>query len=399
MRPALADQWPLDPGVTFLNHGSFGSCPRAVLAFQHGLRDRMEAQPVQFFMRDLEPMLDAARQRLAGFLSTSPETLAFVPNATTGVNTALAAMAPSIGAGDELLTTDHEYNACANALRFTAERAGAAVVVAPVPYPLKSKGEVIDALRRHTTHRTKVLLLDWVTSPTAVVLPVEEIVAEWSARGVEVLLDAAHVPGMLPMDLDALGRAGLKWCTGNLHKWVCAPKGAGFLWVREDQQGKTRPLVISHGANAWRTDRSRYRLEFDWTGTDDPTAWLSVPTAMDTIGAMLEGGWDAVRAANHALALRGREILCEALGAEVTCPGSMVGSMAAVVLPRARSCKWDAWATQGRLVREWAIEVPVNPWPTEDDRLVRVSAQLYNHEGEYRRLAEALVALREEEHA
>ncbi len=389
MRAPLHDRWDLDPAVTFLNHGSFGATPRAVLATQSALRARMESEPVRFFVRELEALLDAARARLADFVGADPDGVAFVHNATTRVNTALASCV--FEPGDELLTTDHEYNACANALRETAARWGARVVVAPVPFPLRHPGEVLDALRAHASSRTRLLLVDHVTSPTALVLPVEDIVADFRARGVDTLVDGAHAPGMVPLALDALGAA---FYTGNLHKWVCAPKGSAFLWSSPARRASVRPLVISHGANSPREDRARYRLEFDWVGTLDPTPWLCVPAALDAMASLLPGGWSALRAHNRDLALRARDTLCDALGAQPPAPDAMIGSMAAVPA-RVRCPDVDVPPLidplQEWLWRAHAIEVPVVPWG--DGRLVRVSAQAYNHPAEYARLADALRAL------
>ena len=324
----LSQHFALDPTVTFLNHGSFGATPRAVLAAQQRLRDRMEAQPVQFLARDLETLLDEARTSLGAFIDAPSEDLVFVPNATFAVNAVLQSL--TLSPGDEIVVTDHGYAACTNAARFVAERAGARVVTAEVPFPLRTSGQVLDAITRTLSSRTRLVLVDHVTSPTALVFPVEDIVHVCQRSGVDVLVDGAHAPGMIPLDLDALGAA---FYTGNLHKWVCAPKGAAFLHVRRDMQARTRPLAISHGANSTRTDRSRFRLEFDWTGTHDPTAFLAVPTAIELLGALLPGGWDALRSRNRQLAIYGRDRLCEALDVDAPAPLSMLGSMASVPLP------------------------------------------------------------------
>ncbi len=386
--------WTLDPAVTYLNHGSFGATPRAVLAAQQHLRDRMERNPMQFLLREWEALHDEARAALGAFLGAHPDDLAAVPNATAGVNTVLRSL--SLSPGDELLVTDHEYNACANALRAVAERAGATVVVARVPFPIRDPDEAVGAIVERVTARTRLALVDHVTSQTALVLPIERVVRELRARGVETLVDGAHAPGMVPIDLDALGTG---YYTGNLHKWVCAPKGAAFLHVRRDLQPHVRPLSISHGANSPRADRSRFRLEFDWTGTCDPTAFLSMPEALRFMGSLLPGGWSELREKNHALALYGRGVLCEALGCDEPAPAAMIGSMACVPLPDAlvmpSSC--DALACdplQWRLLRERGVEVPVIPWPDEGHRLLRVSAQVYNRPEEYDALAGALRAMR-----
>ncbi|MFO0626989.1 MAG: aminotransferase class V-fold PLP-dependent enzyme [Polyangiales bacterium] len=380
----LAHHWDLDPRCTFLNHGSFGAAPRAVLAAQTRARAALEAQPVRFFTRDLEPRLDAARRALADFVGAAPEDLVFVRNATEGVNTVLAAL--DLGPGDEVLTLDHAYNACANALRHWSTRRGARVVVAPLRFPLTRPEEVLETLEAHATARTRLLLLDHVTSPTALVLPAAEIIARFEARGVAVLVDGAHAPGMVPLALDAWAAS---FTTGNLHKWVCAPKGVGFLHVRRDRHAGIRPLCISHGANSPRTDRSRLHLEFDWTGTFDPTAVLAVPAALATLAARVPGGWDGVRARNRALCLHARDLLCDALRVPPPCPDEMIGSMAAVPLALAPD---RADALHDALLDRHGIEVPVIPWASPRGVFVRVSAQVYNAPTDYLRLVDALRA-------
>jgi isopenicillin-N epimerase len=384
----LAALWPLDPGVIFLNHGSFGACPREVLRHQDALRAEMEAGPVRFLSRELDERLDDARAALAAFVGAEPDDLGFVPNATTGVNAVLRSL--RFAAADELLTTDHAYAACRNTLNFVAEREGARVVVATVPFPLTSPGEVVEAVLAKVTPRTRLALLDHVTSPTGLVLPLERLVAELSARGVDVLVDGAHAPGMVPLDLRALGAT---YYSGNCHKWLCAPKGSAFLWVRRDRHAGVRPVTISHGASAVRPGRSRFRLEFDWTGTCDPTAWMTVPKAIDYVGSLLPGGWPAVMATNRALALEARRLVRAAAGTPVPCPEEMIGSLASVVLPDGPTTE-IVWRRpdpiQGRLYDQWHIEVPVMSWPSPPRRLVRVSAQLYNSREHYARLADAL---------
>lgn len=379
----LARHWDLDPDCTFLNHGSFGATPRAVLAAQSRYRAQMESQPVRFFAREYEALLDAARCALGRFVGASPAGLAMIPNATQGVNAVLASL--DLGAGDEVLTLDHEYNASANALRFHAARRGARVVVAPLPFPISSAQEVLSALDAHVTARTRLLLVDHVTSPTALVLPIAEIVARFEARGISVLVDGAHAPGMVPLDLDALGAS---YYTGNLHKWVCAPKGAAFLHVREDRRDRVRPLSISHGANSARRDRSRFHLEFDWTGTHDPTAVLAVPDAIAFMGALLPGGWDALREANRALALLARDMLCDHLSIAPPAPDAMIGSMAAVPL---RVAPERADALHDTLLDAHRIEVPVIPWSSPRGSFLRVSAQRHNRPAHYQALIEALI--------
>jgi isopenicillin-N epimerase len=384
--------WPIDPGIVFLNHGSFGSCPQAVLDFQQALRDRMERQPVQFLVRNLEPLLNDARAALARFVGANPENLVFVTNATTGVNTVLRSL--SFEAGDQLLVTDHEYNACRNALQYTAARAGAEVVVAPLPFPVESPDQFLEAILSRVTPRTRLALVDHITSQTALVLPITRIVAELSARGVDTLVDGAHAPGMVPLNLEELGAA---YYTGNCHKWLCAPKTAGLLHVRPDRQHLIHPLTISHGFTSPRKDCSRFLIEFGWPGTWDPTPCLSVPESIRFMGGLLPGGWAEVQSRNRRLALEARDILCQTLQIKPPCPDECIGAMASVPLPDSRAENASASPLyidefQNRLLFQHSIEVPVIPWPRFPKRLLRICAQLYNQTSDYEKLAAALKA-------
>ncbi len=389
--------WRFDPAVTFLNHGSYGACPAPVLEVQRAWRDRLEAEPVQFLTDDLAELLDEARGAVGRFLGADPEGLAFLPNATTGVNTVLQSL--RFEPGDELLTNDHEYNATINAVRAVAARDGARVVVAHVPFPLAGPDEVAGAILAAVTERTRLVLISHVTSPTALIFPVEALVAELDGRGIDTLVDAAHAPGMVPVAVDALGAA---YWTGNGHKWLCGPKGTAVLWVREDRRDRIHPLVVSHGANAPLAGRTRFRHEFDWVGTADPTGFLALPAAIDWMGheaAPDGGGWPAVMAANHALAIEGRDMLTAALGIEAPAPDAMLGSMAALPLAIPGVAGDDgADRLRHALVAEHGIQVPIGGWPVRAARangrpsqiLLRISAQLYNEPADYERLARAL---------
>ena len=384
----LARHWPLDPDVVFLNHGAFGACPTAVLDAQEAFRQQLESEPLRFIMREYEPLLDRSRNALAGFVGADPANLVFVSNATTGVNSVLRSL--SFQPGDELLTTSHAYNACCNALKFVAERAGAKVVVAPIPFPLNSSEQIVEAILGQVTVRTKLVLLDHVTSPTGLIFPLRLLLEALSSHGIDTLIDGAHAPGMLPLNLETLGAT---YYTGNCHKWMCAPKGAGFLYVQPDRQAQIRPLTISHGANSPRTDRSKFQVEFDWVGTQDPTAYLCVKTAIQHLDSLVGDGWTEVRQHNHELVLQARQLLCEALGQSAPCPDEMVGAIAAIPLPKAFG-KPTAGAAidplQDWLWNEFQIEVPIIPWVNPDQKLIRVSAQLYNDIGQYKYLAQAL---------
>jgi isopenicillin-N epimerase len=393
MPSSLASAWTLDPSVTFLNHGSFGATPRGVLEFQQELRARMEREPVLFLARELDDRLDEARIALADFLRADPDGLAFVPNVTAAANAVLRSL--EFHPGDELLVTDQEYGACRNALEFVAGRSGAKVVVAPVPFPIDSPDRVVEALLDRVTAKTRFLLVDQVTSQTGLVFPVERIVAEMNARGIDTFVDGAHAPGMVDLDVR---RIGASWYGGNCHKWLCAPKGAGFLATRADSREGIHPTSISHGWGRGEVGgRSPFRLEFDWTGTTDPTPWLSVPEAIRVVAGLVSGGWPEVRRRNRELALAGRKLLSERLGLPIPAPDSMIGSLAALPLPDGPK---DAPASSLyvdplhlALFERYRIEVPIIPWPAPPARLLRIALALYNDLDDVRRLADALEEL------
>lgn len=399
--------------MVFLNHGSFGATPLCVTEHMARLRARMEAEPIRFFVRELEPLLDAARLRLAAFVGCDADDFAFIHNATAGVSTVIRSL--PWRPGDEIVTSGHEYNACNNALDFAAQRLGARVVRARIPFPVASEDHVVAAILAAVTDKTRLVLLSHITSPTALVLPVKRIVAELSARGVDTLVDGAHAPGFLPLHVSEIGAA---YYTGNFHKWLCAPKGAAFLHVRRDRQDGIVPLIISHGANSTRTDRSRFRLMFDFLGSMDYSPWLATPAALDTLDAMVAGGWPEIMRRNRTLALEARRLLLSRLGGAPTSPESMVGCLAAARLPD--RAPWEQGQPthyhdplQDRLIDRWRIQVPIIPFssdPSPDpsggggggggggrigggcERYVRVAAQVYNTLEQIDWLAEALLA-------
>jgi isopenicillin-N epimerase len=396
-----ATEWALDPTVTFLNHGSFGACLKAILEVQRGWRDKLEAHPIQFLARDLEDLLDWTRSEIGAFTGSNPDELALMPNATSGLNTVLRSL--RFERGDEVLATDHSYNASLNALRFSAAQSGAKVVLARIPFPIHSPDEAFEAVMAGVTPKTKLAMIEHVTSPTALILPIERLVPALTEKGIDVLVDGAHGPGMAPLHINELGAA---YYVGTAHKWICAPKGSAFLHVRRDRQAMIKPLAISSGANDTRVDRSRFRLDFDWQGTFDPSAWLTTPAAIDGMGEVLHGGWPSLIASNHALIISARDILATALETDAPAPDSMLGSMAALKLPGGPWPRADALRRMALIetaMRGRRFEAPLMAWPspwlvdsgdlppsTEFDLLVRISAQAYNSLGQYERLASIL---------
>ena len=387
----IVTAWLLDPGVLHLNHGSFGATPAAVLEAQQRIQERIELNPTRFFLEgEYQERLDQTRRAVARFVGADEAGLVFVTNATAGVNGVLRSLEPSLKPGDEILVTDHEYNACANAAVVSASRAGAVVTTAHVPFPLEHRRDVVDAVLAAVTDRTRVLLIDAVTSATGLVLPVAELAAHLEPD-VRVLVDAAHAPGMIDFDVTRLGAS---FVTANCHKWMCSAKGAAFLWVRPDRRDDVYPAVISHGYNGgWPSEGGHLHAQFDWTGTHDPSAWLTIPDALAAVGAMHPDGWPGVRSAIREMCLRGRDVLIEALSIEPPAPAGMIGAIASVPLPPAAhsgSAIFDP--LMGALRDRHGIEVPVFTWPAPPDRVLRISAHLYNQSGDYDRLAEALAA-------
>ena len=380
--------WRLDPDVIHLNHGSFGATPTPVLEEQQRLRDAMESNPTRWFLEDYQPALDAARSRVAGFVGSDPAGLGFVNNATEGVNSVLRSLEDSLQPGDEIVVTDHSYNACRNAVTVTAARTGARVVTAAMPFPLRSESEVTDAILGMVTDRTRLLMIDAVTSPTALVLPLAEIVAALEPD-VQVLVDAAHAPGMIDFDLTALGAS---YVTVNCHKWMCAPKGSALLYVREDHRDRIYPAVISHGYNGgWPAEGGHLHTQFDWTGTDDRTAWLATPAALDAVAGLQPDGWDGVRRTNRELCLAGRDMLADLLGIEAPAPDSMIGAIASVPMPRTHLEGGTIFNPLMAALRDrWGIEVMVMSWPDPSASLLRISTQQYNSIEDLERLVEAV---------
>lgn len=375
---AIRGEWLLEEGVAFLNHGSFGATPRRVLEAQAAWRERLERQPLRFFEEDYVPALRAAAADLGLLIGSPGEDIAFVDNATTGVNAVARSL--RFEPDDEILTTTHAYGAVRNCLDFVAARQEARLVEARVPFPLSGPDDILEAVERRISDRTRLAVVDHVTSTTGIVLPLERLLALFRDRGIPVLVDGAHAPGMVPMDLAILGAA---YYTGNAHKWLCAPKGCAFLRVLPEHQDDLHPLVISHGY------RAGFLEEFDWTGTRDPGTWLAITAAL---AFHRELGPERVREHNRALANRAGDLLAGAWGVERPVPASMIGSLVTLPLPLPIEPTEDACRVLNRRLRhDHGIEVPVLSF---DGRVwVRISAQVYNHLGEYERLARAVLDL------
>ena len=364
-------EWLLDPEVAFLNHGSFGATPRAVLAEQDRWRALMERHPTHFMSEELPPALATAAARLAAFVGARAEDLVFVENATAGCNAVLRSL--SFAPGDEILVTDHGYPAVRKAAEYVAARAGARMVEAAVQFPLQDPALVVAAVSSRIGPRTRLAILDHITSSTAVVFPLRELTALCRAAGVPVLVDGAHAPGMLTLDVPSLGA---DWYAGNCHKWLMAPKGSAFLWVAADRQADTHPLVISHGFG------QGFTAEFAWVGTRDPSAWLSVPAAIDFHERL---GGAKLRDRNAALAREQATLLARTWATERGAPDALTASMAAVRLPLPEPATTErAWELRRKLFADHRIEVPVSAFAGA--LWARISAHAYNRPGDYARL-------------
>jgi isopenicillin-N epimerase len=374
----LRREFLLDPEVAFLNHGSFGACPRPVFERYQAWQRELELEPVDFFARRLAGLLADARSTLAAYVGCAAGDLAFVQNATTGVN--LAARSLDLRPGDEVLATDLEYGACDLAWEWLCRRTGARYVRAPIPLPLDREETVIDALFAAATERTRVVYVSHITSNTALVLPVDAIVARARELGLVTIVDGAHAPAHVPLDLTALGA---DYYTGNCHKWLCAPKGAGFLHVRPELQERVDAAIVSWGYEEARTSFSE-RIENQ--GTRDPAAWLAVPEA---IAFQAERDWDALRARARKLTREARSELCALLGTEPLAPEGMLGQMATVRLPR------PAPDLSDRLFAGHRVEIPVM---SGREDLLRISVAAYTTRAEVDRLLAALVRELDAEH-
>jgi isopenicillin-N epimerase len=299
--------------------------------------------------------------------------------------------------GDTLVVTSHEYNATRNIVDFVAADRGCRVEMAEIPFPLERPEQAAHAVLSRIDARTRLLVVDHVTSQTALVLPLAQILEGAARLGVPVLVDAAHAPGMLDVDISALAPA---YYMGNCHKWLCAPKGAGFLYVRRDLQDEVRPATISHGANAGLRGPERFRIEFDWMGTDDPTPALCVPDALEHLASLVPGGWPEIRERNRALCLAARRVVADALAIDLPCPDEMIGSLASLPLPEsARFAEGSAGSAldedplASALYDRYGIQVPILGSRAFSGRLMRISCQLYNQLSDYEKLAAALRSL------
>lgn len=374
---AVRHEWTLDPDFLTVNHGSFGATPRVVLAAQAEWRRQMEAQPTRFMGQVLPAALRTAAERLAAFLGAGGEDISFLDNATTGCNAVLRSL--DLQPDDEVMVLSHGYGAVRNTVRYVTGRAGARMTEAELPFPNPDAAGIVAAVGAALTARTRLAVIDHITSASAMVVPLGEIVATCHAAGVPVLVDGAHAPAQIALDLTALDA---DWYTGNCHKWLCAPKGSAFLWTRPDRQAGLHPTVISHGFG------KGYLAEFDWTGTRDPSPFLCVPTAID-FHARLGGA--RLRARNTALAAEAASLLARRLNSEVGVTGDLAAAMGLVRLPVSGPAgDAEARALRGQLM-DAGTDAPVHA--LAGSLWLRLSAFAYNEIDDYARLGELVAAV------
>jgi len=364
--------WTLDWSATHLNHGSYGATPKPVLAAQDLVRQDMEKAIGDFFTRQLPKRLRSAAAELGEYLGAASEDVVFVDNATAGVQSVIGSLA--LEPGDEILINDQTYNAVKNIARHVAGRAGAKVVEVTLPFPVEDDGtSIVETLKAGLSERTRLVLLDHITSATALVMPIERLIAACRTTGALVLVDGAHAPGQVPLDLSTLDA---DFYTGNCHKWVSAPKGAAFLWAKREHQPWLHPPIISHGLG------KGFIAEFDWTGTRDASPYLAVPAALAFRQTF---GDSRIKARNRALAEEAGAYLADTWKTRLGAPASLAGSMRMIRLPLAGG---DHHEIRAKLWHDHRIDVPINT--LNGELWVRISAQLYNEIEDYRRLAAAV---------
>jgi isopenicillin-N epimerase len=374
----LRREFLLDPGVIFLNHGSFGATPKKVFQKYQRWQRELERQPVEFLGRRVNGLMREARESLAEYFHTTADNLVYTPNVTVSVN--IVARSLSLGIGDEVLATDHEYGACDRTWRFLSKERGFSYKNQPIPVPMTTKEDFINTLWEGVTSRTRVIFLSHITSPTAIIFPVTEVCARARREGILTVVDGAHAPGQIQLDMHAIGA---DFYGGNLHKWLCAPKGAGFLYARSEVQKLLKPLVVSWGYESETPSGSTFVDYYEWTGTRDIAAYLAVPAA---IRFQADHDWTAIQKACHELAREAQARICTLTGFSPLHPDDPLwfGQLATAPLPD----ETNVAVLKERLYNEYHVEVPLIIW--NGRKLIRVSIQGYNSPRDVNILLKAL---------
>jgi isopenicillin-N epimerase len=377
----------IEKGFTALNHGSFGACPKEIIEYQYSLMKRMESLTTRFFTRELPDLLEESLETLCRFINAPKKSTIFIKNATTAANAVFKSI--DFKAGDEIVTTNLIYSSCRKVIDHTALEKGLKVHKVEIPFPAKNSLEIFEKIMGQVNSRTKLIFIDHITSETATILPVEMIIKEASKKEIDVFVDGAHAPGMIPLDILKLSPA---YYTGNCHKWLYTPKGSAFLYVDQKKLDSMVPTVISNNYKDGVTSEERFRNAFDWSATMDYSGYACVGKTIEYLEKNVEGGWGEIMKRDRDLAIKGRGIIAEKLNLDSFIPDEMTGSMVTMKLnsTAVKDPVTGLDIIQMKLLDEYKIEALITTLYPTKERILRISAALYNNENDYELLAEAL---------
>src|SRR3989339_344173 len=373
----IKNEWLLDDEVTFLNHGSFGATPLKVLQAKEEIERRLEREPLSFFADEFPVLLKESISRLAKFVNANEENLVLVENATTGINTILMSLEKELKPGDEIITPNHVYPGIRNTMKFIAERTGAKAIEFDIPFPVIDNDKIVEIITQQINSKTKIIILDHIASPTALIFPIEGIIRICKSKGIITIIDGAHAPGMLELNLESLGA---DFYTGNCHKWMFTPKGCALLWVSKEWQNRINPLAISlfHG--------NGFQEEFAWTGTKNPSPWFSLSPAIDFYNSL---GFEKLREYNHKLICDATDLICRELNVTEHAKYDMLGFISSIELPiKITIDEKTTMELRNHFMKEYRIELPFHT--LNNKVFFRISAQVYNEIDDYKRLVSAL---------
>jgi isopenicillin-N epimerase len=377
-------------GYVSLNHGSFGSCPKAIMEHQFSLQRNMETLSTYFINRELKPLYKESLSGLANFLNINPQDIAFIRNATFAVNSVVSTF--PFQKGDEIVTTNLIYEAYRPLFGQIVKNKGVNLKIAQLPFPIESNEQVISKILEQVTTQTKFAFLDHITSETATIFPIENLISEFRKRNIPLLVDGAHAPGMVPLDIKKLNP---DYYTGNCHKWLCSPKGAAFIYIRPELQSQTKPAIVSNYFEKGDTISEQFFNSYYWSGTADYTAYCCVKPVIEYLSEVFTGGWPAIMEHNRRLVLKGRDIILNSLQLKDYTPEEMTGSMATFKL----NSKTELDSKTGldtlaiKLFDKYKIEAVIPRLHQTDERILRISAHIYNSEEDYHILGNALKEL------
>ncbi len=384
----LVQHWSLNKKIVYLNHGSFGATPTKVLEAQHQLQLENEAEAIEFYIDKLPDLLHTSKAALANFIGTSTNNIVFVQNTTTGVNTILNSLTPN--EGEDWLTTNHAYGACVHAYKHFANKHNCRVITAHIDYPITSEDAILESIEKSITPKTTIALIDYITSASAIILPIKKIITLLHSKGIKVIIDAAHAPGMIDFNLDELQP---DFFVANCHKWICSPKGSAFMYVAPQHQQLIHPLVISHYNDTNIDGADHWSNQFMWDGTHDYSAYICVKNALEYMPTLIQGGWEGIKKHSHELVWAAANKIASTLQVQLPAPEHMVGSICNIPMPDgiAASRKFHSnVALKDALFHKCQIEVPVFMFPAAPTQWLRISAQLYNSMEQYDYLLDCL---------